>query len=55
MKGRGIDFEHRFKTSRWAEDLLIRSLVKKNDILTVRFGLSEVRSGEELVYGKGPV
>jgi hypothetical protein len=51
MKGRGIDFEHRFKTSRWAEDLLIRNLLKKNDLLAVRYGLSEIRKAEELVYG----
>jgi hypothetical protein len=48
MRGRGIDFEHRFRTSRWAEDLLIHALGEKQDLLTVRFGLSEVRSQEEL-------
>jgi hypothetical protein len=48
MRGRGIDFEHRFKTSRWAEDLLIRALGEKHSLLTTRFGLSEVRSQEEL-------
>jgi hypothetical protein len=51
MKGRGIDFEHRFKTSRWAEDLLILSFAKRNDFLAVRFGLSEIRPAEELIYG----
>ncbi|MGH9513418.1 MAG: hypothetical protein ACRD2U_14905 [Terriglobales bacterium] len=51
MRGRGIDFEHRFKTSRWAEDLLIKALDSRHGLLTVRFGLSEVRREGELVYG----
>lgn len=52
MRGRGIDFEHRFKTSRWAEDLLIRALGDEHDLLTVRFGLSEIRPEAQLVYGE---
>lgn len=52
MRGRGIDFEHRFKTSRWAEDLLIRALGVKHGLVTVRFGLSEVRPEAQLVYGE---
>src|ERR1700683_1067804 len=52
MKGRGIDFKHRFKTSRWAEDLLLKSLGEQYGLLAVRFGLSEVRKSEELIYGK---
>ena len=51
MRGRGIDFEHRFRTSRWAEDLLIRSLGTAQGLLTVRFGLSEIRPDAELEYG----
>lgn len=49
MRGRGIDFEHRFKTSRWAEDLLIRALSEpKTGLIAKRFGLSRVRTPEEL-------
>jgi hypothetical protein len=51
VRGRGIDFEHRFKTSRWAEDLLIEALGANRGLLTVRFGLSEVRPEQELSYG----
>jgi len=54
MRGRGIDFEHRFKTSRWAEDLLIRSLAENHGLATVRYGISEVRSESKLVYGTTP-
>ncbi len=54
MKGRGIDFEHRFNTSRWAEDLLIASLGTNHGLITARFGLSEVMPENELVYGNGP-
>jgi hypothetical protein len=52
MRGRGIDFEHRFKTSRWAEDLLIRALGPKHGLFTTRFGLSEIRPEAQLVYGE---
>ncbi len=53
MKGRGVDFQHRFNTSRWAEDLLIRSLGDAFGVVTVRFGISTfVPEGEKLVYGK---
>lgn len=48
MRGRGLDFEHRFKTSRWAEDLLIRAISTHANILAKRYGLSEVRSAEAL-------
>src|SRR5271167_1531436 len=51
MRGRGIDFEHRFNTSRWAEDLLIQALGADHGLITVRFGLSEVRAVAQLVYG----
>lgn len=54
MKGRGIDFKHRFNTSRWAEDLLIASLGLNHGLLTARFGLSEVKPDNELVYGNSP-
>jgi hypothetical protein len=51
MRGRGVDFEHRFTTSRWAEDLLIRSLGDVFGVVTVRYGISTfVPEGEELVY-----
>ncbi|MEW6544621.1 MAG: hypothetical protein AB1411_13575 [Nitrospirota bacterium] len=43
-RGRGIDFEHRFKTSRWAEDLVIRALGQDLGFLTVRIGLSEIQA-----------
>jgi len=51
MRGRGMDFEHRFKTSRWAEDLLISALNSTLGLITVRFGLSVVRPESELIYG----
>lgn len=50
MRGRGIDFEHRFRTSRWAEDIVINGLGRPHGLLTVRFGLSEIRPEEELEY-----
>ena len=52
MAGRGIDFEHRFKTSRWAEDLLLKSLGAHSDFLAVRFGLSQVRAPGDVVFDK---
>ncbi|MGH7942840.1 MAG: hypothetical protein ACREFR_17410 [Limisphaerales bacterium] len=53
MRGRGIDFEHRFKTSRWAEDLLIKSLGVECGFVTARCGTSTVvPEGAELVYGQ---
>ena len=53
MRGRGIDFEHRFNTSRWAEDLLINSLNERHGLVTVRYGISSiVPQGQELVYGQ---
>jgi hypothetical protein len=52
MRGRGIDFEHRFNTSRWAEDLLIQALGHRHGLRTVRFGLSAVRPDDQLVYGE---
>lgn len=52
-RGRGIDFEHRFKTSRWAEDVLLAELNKQKKWIAVRFGLSEVQSTESLgAYSK---
>ncbi len=52
-RGRGIDFEHRFKTSRWAEDVLLTELNRQKTWIAVRFGLSEVQSAESLVaYSK---
>jgi hypothetical protein len=50
-KGRGIDFEHRFNTSRWAEDLLLSSFSTNPLFVAKRFGLSEVRPEGRLVYG----
>ncbi|MCX6898321.1 MAG: hypothetical protein NT105_06430 [Verrucomicrobia bacterium] len=50
-QGRGIDFEHRFSASRWAEDLVKRDLNRKHGLLTVRFGLSEIRPEDKLDYG----
>jgi len=47
-RGRGIDFEHRFKTSRWAEDVLLAELNKQSKWIAVRYGLSEVQSAESL-------
>lgn len=53
MRGRGIDFEHRFKTSRWAEDLLVKSLTDELGLITARYGISTiVPAGEELIYGQ---
>jgi hypothetical protein len=52
MRGRGIDFKHKFNTSRWAEDLLIGSLGDAFGVKTVRYGISTyVPEGEKLVYG----
>jgi hypothetical protein len=51
MRGRGIDFEHRFNTSRWAEDLLLTSLSAHPDFLACRYGLSTVVTQGDLVYG----
>lgn len=52
MRGRGIDFKQKFNTSRWAEDLLIRSLADAFSVKTVRYGISTfVPEGEKLVYG----
>lgn len=39
-RGRGLDFQQRFRTSRWAEDLLIHEF-GRHDFLAVRLGLSE--------------
>lgn len=51
-RGRGIDFEHRFNTSRWAEDLLLRSLNKPDSpLIGVRYGLSAVRVGGAINVG----
>jgi hypothetical protein len=47
-KGRGIDFEQRYKTSRWAEDILLAELNKQPNWVAVRFGLSEVKGEDEL-------
>jgi len=44
-RGRGIDFEQRFRTSRWAEDLVISALNRDHNLLTVRLGLSEIQRG----------
>lgn len=41
-KGRGLDFTHRFNTSRWAEDLLFEALnAPETGLLCVRLGLSQ--------------
>lgn len=47
-KGRGIDFEHRFNTSRWAEDLLLAAFNSNPNLIAVRYGLSEVQSADDL-------
>lgn len=47
-KGRGIDFEHRFNTSRWAEDLLLTAFNDQSKWIAVRYGLSGVQSAESL-------
>jgi hypothetical protein len=52
MAGRGIDFEHKFKTSRWAEDLLLKSLSDQDGLMAVRFGLSQVKASGDVVYDK---
>ena len=49
-RGRGIDFEHRFKPSHWAEDLLIAALGEQHGLLTARFGKSEVVGADKLSY-----
>jgi hypothetical protein len=52
MRGRGIDFKQKFNTSRWAEDLLIRSLGGAFGVKTVRYGISTfVPEGGKLIYG----
>jgi hypothetical protein len=52
MAGRGIDFEHRFNTSRWAEDLLLRSLNAQEQFVAVRFGISAVRDARSVVFDR---
>src|SRR5260370_1211144 len=52
MAGRGIDFEHKFKTSRWAEDLLLKSLRNQTGLIAVRFGLSQVKAARDVKYDK---
>jgi hypothetical protein len=52
MAGRGIDFEHKFKTSRWAEDLLLRSLCPRTGLIAVRFGLSQVKAVGDVIYDR---
>ena len=49
-RGRGIDFEHRFNPSHWAEDLLIAALGEQHGLLTARFGQSEVVGADKLSY-----
>lgn len=52
MAGRGLDFEHRFNTSRWAEDLLLKSLNDAPGFLAVRFGISQIRTAKDVTYDK---
>ena len=52
MAGRGIDFEHKFMTSRWAEDLLLKSLCAQTGLIVIRFGLSKVKAAHEVKYDK---
>lgn len=52
MAGRGIDFEHRFNTSRWAEDLLLQSLNAQRGYLAVRFGMSQVRAAKDVTFDR---
>src|ERR1039458_2245760 len=52
MAGRGIDFEHKFKTSRWAEYLLLQNLSAQAGLLVVRFGLSQVKVSADVKYDK---
>ncbi len=53
MKGRGIDFQHRFNTSRWAEDLLIHNLNEEYGLVIIRYGLSTVvPEGQNLIYDR---
>lgn len=40
--GRGLDFEHRFRTSRWAEDLLQDALHRSGTFLCFKLGLSQI-------------
>lgn len=57
-RGRGIDFNHRFATSRWAEDLLIAALNQEGMGLCVRLGLSRTSEtgtpNEDDTYVKEP-
>lgn len=53
-RGRGIDFEHRFNTSRWAEDLLI-SEFKRHKYLAVRIGLSQVAESNTVEAEKSDI
>jgi len=52
MAGRGIDFEHKFKTSRWAEDLLLKSLRAQTELVVIRFDISKVKAAHEVKYDK---
>lgn len=40
-KGRGIDFEHRFRTSQWAEQLLLNAINDTTEFDCFRLGLSQ--------------
>lgn len=58
-RGRGIDFTHRFATSRWAEDLLTDALNEANTgMYCVRLGLSKISENgapnEDDTYVKEP-
>lgn len=48
MRGRGVDFEQRFRTSRWAEDILLQALSGRAGLMAIRFGASTIRSPKEL-------
>lgn len=51
-QGRGIDFEHRFRTSRWAEDLLFDTINKTDELQCFRLGLSQVSKNNRPDVGK---
>ncbi|MEX2181386.1 MAG: hypothetical protein WD771_05045 [Gemmatimonadaceae bacterium] len=46
-RGRGVDFEHRYKASKWAEDILLKAFLHK-PFVAVRLGTSGV-SADNLV------
>ena len=53
-RGRGHDFELRFQTSRWAEDLVVAAF-RGTDWIAVRFGASRFRADDKIPARGSPL